>query len=425
MKTNLLKLAAGLCFSVVTLTANAQVDAVENFEYPAGALAGLNGGTGWDGAWKKGELAPVVDNDPLTAQVVAGNIGVNTVGNHAEFKGGWTAGRHRLFTNPVINEAGTSFWAGFNYHVTGTSDVQYGGFSFFNSDASNREKGYFGKTNDGLIGTGSAWPDNTFTGANSDQQGTVSVFTPHYYLIHATMFGDAVVRYDVWADYFGATAPMADFSEPTYQYTAWFNSIGSITQLRLVSAHDAGIGSFDGVKLKSTYFQTLNVLPLALTALNAKSTAAGNLVTWDFTSNDKVASISVLRKDASGNFVSIATLGKDAKSHVDANPLPGTNYYKLSSTDTDGSSNAYDLVASAKGFDVAPTFFPNPATGGVVNVVAGNSEVKSVSIFDLAGKKVASKAGAGAVNTSSLAKGVYIIEITSAASTTRSKLVVE
>ncbi|TAG07888.1 MAG: hypothetical protein EAZ41_10775, partial [Sphingobacteriia bacterium] len=119
MKTNLLKLAAGLCFSVVTLTANAQVDAVENFDYPAGALAGLNGGTGWGGAWKKGELAPLADSDPANAQVVAGNSGVNTVGNHVEFKGGWSDGRLRLLANPIINEVGTSFWAGFSYQATG------------------------------------------------------------------------------------------------------------------------------------------------------------------------------------------------------------------------------------------------------------------------------------------------------------------
>lgn len=425
MKTNLLKLAAGLCFSVVTLTANAQVDAVENFDYPAGALAGLNGGTGWDGAWKKGIYAPEVDNDPANAQVVAGNTGVNTVGNHVEFKGGWTGGRHRLLANPVINEVGTSFWAGFIYQAE--PDMQYGGFSFFNSDASDAEKGYVGRGDGNVISSNGSWPDNTFTGPSGDIFGSVSVLTPHYYLVHVTMFGDLKVRYDVWADYFGATAPMADFEEPTYQYTAWKNTVGSITQIRCAHATDNGKGSFDGVKLNTNYFQTIAPVPLDLISLTAKSTATGNLLSWDYASNDGVASISVSRKGDNGEFTVIKQgLPKDAKSFIDTNPLPGTNYYLLSSTDNDGTVKEYtNFIKSVKGFEVEPTFFPNPSTGGVVNVVAGNGAVKSVSIFDLTGKKVASKAGAGAVSTSSLAKGVYIIEITSDKSTTRNKLVVE
>ena len=345
MKTNLLKLAAGLCFALgVVNSANAQITiAKEDFDYPVGDLSGTNGGTGWLGAWDANNTTTAPGN-PTQGQVVAGNFNGNTVGNSAAISGGWSDGRFREFAVPFANVAGENFWMRFNYQIQG-SLTQYSGMSFFNL---NSENGYFGQVDNQLFGTGSSWPDSTFTGVSGNQTGIVSCLDPHNYLLHVVFKGNDVMKVDVWADYLAVATPMADFAEPTYQYTAWFNSSGGITQIRLAGSLDQGVVAYDGIKLTDIYTQA----PFALEDGIAKSTAK--------------------------------------------------------------ESNA--------------SFYPNPVTNGELNVVAAKESLKSVSIFDLSGKKVASKSVEGKstkINTQGLAKGVYILEVSGSKSTSRNKLVID
>jgi|GEM_PF-4200780 len=413
MKKKLLKAGFGLAlftFALGVNKTNAQIiSAYENFDYTVGtAFTGQNGGAGWAGPWTGGGGS--------NAQVVAGNL-TGSVGATADVRGSWGAASFRSIVKTF--DPGDVLWV--RFAMQNTSPNSGTGLTFHGSP----EMAYFGDTgNGGIFGTGSANLNEDGTGGPGDVRALgVNTGDLHTYLIKMTGTPTPnTVRLDVWVDYLGTTPPLVD-TDPTFGYTCYRNATYNFIRVRINSDNGA---FFDGLRLSSTYFAPDDyLLPLSLTSLNAKSTAGGNSVTWSYTSNDKVASISVLRKDKSGEFVSIATLGANATSFTDANPLEGTNYYKLSSKDTDGSVTNYDLVASAKGFDIQPTFFPNPATGGVVNVVAGSGTVKSVSIFDLSGRKVASKVGAGAVNTSSLVKGVYIIEIAGENASTRSKLVVE
>ena len=173
----------------------------------------------------------------------------------------------------------------------------------------------------------------------------------------------------------------------------------------------------------------INNLPLDLTSLTAKSTASGNLVSWISASSKNVKSLSVLRKDASGAFVSIAdNLSATQTSFTDTNPFDGTNYYKLRSTDNDGESKTYDLIATAVGFDAQASFYPNPVTNDELNIIAGKESLKSVAIFDLSGKKVAFKTVVGKstkISTQGIAKGIYILEVSGSKTTSRNKLVIE
>ncbi|TAE36764.1 MAG: T9SS C-terminal target domain-containing protein [Sphingobacteriales bacterium] len=64
------------------------------------------------------------------------------------------------------------------------------------------------------------------------------------------------------------------------------------------------------------------------------------------------------------------------------------------------------------------TFYPNPITNGVLNVVAGATKLQTVALFDLNGKKIISLNTKNspqnlAIPTQGLAKGVYILELTS------------
>jgi hypothetical protein len=443
MKTNLLKMAIGAFFSLAMLSAanvNAQITAYENFEYPLNSdYVGLSGsGSGWAGPWDHAKEG-TVDAYPgrvRFAKAIAGNL-EGSIGLTGTLGGQWVD-NYRDLATPFVNEPGSSVWIGFTY-INGKPGKGYGTAYFWGGN----ETLYIGALPGDVAGIGNCYQDAACLGPIADAPSLSGILTAnkHYYLLKVTSVtaGD-IFKIDLWIDYNGATAPVADFDlEPTYEASGYRKAAGGIDLIRLSTEIEPSeattlYSKYDAIRFSSTFFCKSDLtltgnctLPLDLVSLNAKSTATGNLVTWDFTSNDGVASISVSRKGDNGEFTVIKPgLPKDAKSFVDTNPLPGTNYYLLSSTDNDGTVKEYtNFIKSVKGFEVEPTFFPNPSTGGVVNVVAGNGAVKSVSIFDLTGKKVASKAGAGAVSTSSLAKGVYIIEITSDKSTTRNKLVVE
>ena len=341
MKTNLLKLVAVLCFAIGAVTsASAQTNlVVEDFDYPVGALSGQNGGIGWKGAWDA-NASTGASGTPSQGQVVAGNFNGNTVGNHLELSGGWSDGRYRELTTYYCD-----FWMRFSYQIQG-SLTQYSGMSFFNL---NSENGYFGQVDNQLFGTGSSWPDSTFTGPASNQMGIVSCLDPHNYLLHVQYVDNGVTSVDVWADYDAIATPMADFAEPTYQYTAWFNNFRCTNQIRLAGSLDQGVVAYDGIKITYIYAPSNNAL------------------------EDEVV----------------------AKS-------------------TSKQSNA--------------SFYPNPVTNGELNVVATKESLKSVSIFDLSGKKVASKSVEGKstkINTQGLAKGVYILEVSGSKSTSRNKLVID
>jgi len=174
-----------------------------------------------------------------------------------------------------------------------------------------------------------------------------------------------------------------------------------------------------------------NPLPLEIANFKAKSNTDGNFLTWTILSSTNVKSISVLRKNQSGNFLNISTLlPANTLSFIDNNPLNGDNYYQLASTDFNGDYTIYPTIAIAKGMADVVSFYPNPVINGFLNISVDNRAIKSVSIYNLMGKKVFFKA----VNTQNkvftindllLPKGTYIIEIMGSQPLAVNKLVIE
>lgn len=169
---------------------------------------------------------------------------------------------------------------------------------------------------------------------------------------------------------------------------------------------------------------TEGVLPLTLISLTAKPITTGNQINWVTANVVNVKNIILERSGADNNFIHLATLPLTATQYIDTNPLAGDNYYRLSTTDNDGRTKTYTLIAFVKGLNNNITFYPNPITNGVLNVVAGGAKLQSVTFFDLNGKKVVwvnslSSSNKVAISTQDLAKGVYVIEI----NTEKSKIV--
>lgn len=170
-------------------------------------------------------------------------------------------------------------------------------------------------------------------------------------------------------------------------------------------------------------------LPLTLTNFTAKATTTGNQINWATANVINVKNIILERSGTDKNFSYLVTLPITATQYIDTNPLASDNYYRLSTTDNDDSPNTYSQIAFVKGLNSEITFYPNPITNGVLNIVAGSAKLQSVVLFDLNGKKVVllnslNSHNKVVVSTQGLSKGVYLLEISSEKSKIVKKVVV-
>ena len=430
MKIKLLPLTICIVFYLAllsTINVKAQIRAYENFEYAVGTsyLGQPGSGFGWVNSWYKRPG----DSYQLYTNIIAGNL-EGEIG--ATCAVGGESSAYRNLSTPWTNVPGNILWTAYTHKNNGyglSGAAYYSGYN---------ENLYFGNCPNGYIGLVNVFDDPACLNPVLEVYGNVlSTDAPHYYLAKITGLGSYKIRIDFWVDYEGSTEPLTDFNlEPTYQNFAYKNNVPGIDNIRISSFSpiDEIYSTYDAIRFSSTFFSRGDLLlngnlPLNLISLTAKSTASGNLVFWSSASRKNVKSLSILRKDASGAFVSIAdNLSATQTSFTDTNPLDGTNYYKLRSTDIDGSTETYDLIGTAVGFDAQASFYPNPVINGELNIVAGKEYLKSVAIFDLSGKKVAFKTVDGKsakINTQCIAKGIYILEVSGSKTTSRNKLVIE
>jgi hypothetical protein len=101
---------------------NAQLIISEPFDYPAGNIAGKNGGTGFSTAWAKTttDAATAIGEDNA-ATITAGNIGATGTGNKGKFctQVGKSTRWDRKFTSPTLDGAdGQVYWISFWYNNT-------------------------------------------------------------------------------------------------------------------------------------------------------------------------------------------------------------------------------------------------------------------------------------------------------------------
>ena len=88
-------------------------------------------------------------------------------------------------------------------------------------------------------------------------------------------------------------------------------------------------------------------------------------------------------------------------------PVSGSNYYRLRKVDLDGHFT-YSNVLSMRFGKEKISFYPNPAT----KTIKFNEDVKSVVIYDIAGKEILRKENIEfTLDITTLKSGIYIIEI--------------
>jgi len=110
----------------------------------------------------------------------------------------------------------------------------------------------------------------------------------------------------------------------------------------------------------------------------------------------------------------------------DQTPLNGINFYRLKQVDLDGRSSYSHIVPVRFGKQVDPLIFPNPATS-YFTVAAGIEPIKEVELYNVAGIRlqvVRNEAGNSSLKISSanLPTGIYIVQIRTASSIYKQKL---
>lgn len=147
----------------------------------------------------------------------------------------------------------------------------------------------------------------------------------------------------------------------------------------------------------------------------------------------------VERSNDAINFTSIGWVAAAGNSRMvthydlyDHHPLNGVNYYRLKQVDMDGSFSYSKTIAFSFENAVSITMFPNPAGTGesiYLSLVRINSAFMDVEIYDVSGKLLASKQivpenGPVKLYDTGLAKGVYLIRVTTGTSSLVKKLVI-
>ncbi len=232
-------------------------------------------------------------------------------------------------------------------------------------------------------------------------------------------------------------------------YTAFISS-DSIAWTQLGDAVDAGFGNgipvYAGLAITSHNNAVLSTaaidnyflsgeLQLQLMNFTANLTLDQIVeLKWVTTLETNIRDFIVERSADNKTFSDIDTVpavnnGRFTQNYMyeDKSPLQGFNYYRLRITDADGkitySVPAFVRVTNSK----APILYPNPATG-LVNIAQGAEAIKLINIYDVSGRLMKSLGNTStnpiSIATNTLADGIYFVEIRTATSVYREKLVV-
>jgi hypothetical protein len=189
-----------------------------------------------------------------------------------------------------------------------------------------------------------------------------------------------------------------------------------------VTANFAAFGAF-GVGLIGV------VLPVKFGSIKAYEKQNGIQLDWKVYSENKVKSYEVERSADGRSYTSVGSLpalynntSDGDYGFFDANPLPGTSYYRIKNNDLDGKS-AYSIVVrvnrnkTIKGLSL----YPNPIVNGIVLLQGsdlGRGNYK-INIFGANGQEIYKqqiKHNGGTIShtielPSTISKGVYMLSV--------------
>ncbi|MFY7810374.1 MAG: T9SS type A sorting domain-containing protein [Flavobacterium sp.] len=133
-----------------------------------------------------------------------------------------------------------------------------------------------------------------------------------------------------------------------------------------------------------------------------------------------------------GTNITLRTLFSESDYITTATPSTAVNMVCLVGESTTGAlvtprNNADFLPLSNTQFEIDGfKTYPNPVTNGVLNITTSSNDLKTIEIFDVAGKKVFNTIISGEnVNVSALKTGVYMIKVTENNKVSTQKLMIK
>jgi carboxypeptidase T len=198
------------------------------------------------------------------------------------------------------------------------------------------------------------------------------------------------------------------------------------------STEVSGTQSDDGFYLDNIKIvkSTLSLLPVTWVDFNAQKNASSVTLNWNVNAGAGFNHYDVQRSSNGVDFVSIASLSRDAAEvYTDETPLQGTNYYRMKAVDADGAySYSKTILVTFDNIKNTISYYPNPARDFLNVVIPSNqNEGLIAELSSLSGQVVYSKTysiteGSNRiqVDINNLTNGIYILKIKDSNNNTRS-----
>ncbi len=177
-----------------------------------------------------------------------------------------------------------------------------------------------------------------------------------------------------------------------------------------------------------------NATPLNLTSFSVQKAGSNVQINWSTAQEQNSKNFEVQRSTDQNNWSTVATVAATGSSNTTANysatdysPAQGVNYYRLKMVDADNSFAMSEVksVNFASGFAV--TISPNPASTYINVTLSGNGSSK-VIMSDLNGKVVYNQTTTAPklqINSSTFAKGMYIIKVVNGSDISTNKVIIQ
>ena len=160
-----------------------------------------------------------------------------------------------------------------------------------------------------------------------------------------------------------------------------------------------------------------SVLPVELISFTVQKSGTNSVqINWTSGVENSVKSMSVQHSSDANNWKSIYTYAPKGSNNnyeaVDNNPVSGNNYYRLLTTDLDGSQRYSDVRSVSFSSALSPNVYPNPTSGSITirNIKSGDVIV----LTDVTGRQMLKKqatAETQMLDIHSLAQGMYFMSV--------------
>ncbi|MDZ4789319.1 MAG: glycoside hydrolase family 31 protein [Blastochloris sp.] len=308
-----------------------QLIAYDGFSYPAGTLAGLNGGTGWTAAWDGGQ-----NETNVTGMTYAsGGKNLTTAGGRVIIKQG---GSFTNFRNlPATYSTGT-YWISFIARSNNPGNNGYGGLSLFNGGA---EQAFIGQRFNGTT-----W--GMERGAASATSGT-STAASTFIVLKLVLRAGADDVY-MW------TNPSLDGTPDDGAATPWIGGVDiTMNRVRLEAGLSGSTMDFDELRIGNNFAEVAPTTaplpqPPAVTAGQSATATVNTAFSYTVAATNSPTSYAL----ASGSLPSGVSLNTSTGLLSGTPTVTGTFTPSFTATNANGTSPAVSITITISAVGAAP-----------------------------------------------------------------------